>query len=328
MNGTAWSYEDAVRTVTTATLQPTALPPMPALTAPRNAAGPLEVDKIDKIDTVVTNGEINTTTGASPWLRTNPHASPNNSKTSQYIDKITQENEKLRRELRAERLAREDEAKRVSAAKTKAEDSRAEHQQLQVLADVNARAIERKDRKIEELKAALDAENRRREAADRRAEEALKMLGDTRSETQRQLASAYELRLRAEANADSIKTGYSRKYDTFEKQIKALQQEVQKLRKERMDDADKYRRQAIVSDQLRHETARALRTEGAMKNMLGEYKKEYRKELDALVEDAHHMRTALPSKEEEAAALLAALKATQDQMKWVMAQKKRQDGLN
>lgn len=321
MNGSSWSYEDAVRT---ATSSPQAPPVMPAFTTMRNVSGPLGVD-----GAAVSAENINTTSnaapGSSPWNRMNPHATPNNSKTSQYIDKITSENEKLRRELHAERLAREDEAKRVSAAKSKAEDSRAEHQHLQVLADANARAIERKDRKIDELKAALDTEAKRRQAAESRAEEALKMLGDTRSETQRQLASAYELMHRAEASEDACKTGYKRKVESYEKQLKTLSQNVAGLIRDRLIDQDKIKRQAIVSDQLQHELARTIRTEGGMKNILQEYKKEFEKELNALLEEAHKMRTTLPSKEQEAAALVEELQETRDKMKWVMAQKKRQE---
>ncbi len=133
-----------------------------------------------------------------------------NSKTSQYIDKITSENDRLRRELKAEKLAREDEAKRIAAAHAKAEDSRTENQHLQVLADTNARAIERKDRKLEELKALLDTEAMRRKLAEQRAEEALKMLGDTRSETQRELALAYEMRGMAETNLETARDGFKR----------------------------------------------------------------------------------------------------------------------
>ena len=95
----------------------------------------------------------------SQWARPNPHSNPQstpgNSKTSQYIDKITSENDRLRRELRAEKLAREDEATRISAAKSKAEDSRAELQHLQLLTETHTRTIERKDRKLEEMKAAV-----------------------------------------------------------------------------------------------------------------------------------------------------------------------------
>jgi len=298
----------------------TSKPAMPPThSSSRNVSGPLAVD------TATMQPDPNSTT--SPWQRANPHAipAPQNSKTSQYIDKITSENERLRRELRAEKLAREEEAKRVSAARSKAEDSRAEYQHLQVLADANARAIERKDRKLEELKTALETEAKRRKAAEQRADEALKMLGDTRSETQRQLASAYEMKHLAETNAEAARDGYKRIIDSHEKKLKTISEALHDLRRERIEDADKIKRQAIISDQLQHELARRLRTEDKMVDMMGTYKKEHNKEVAALAREAQQMRLALPNREKEAAKLVAEMEETRDKMKWVMTQKKRQD---
>ncbi|KAF2253110.1 hypothetical protein BU26DRAFT_419583 [Trematosphaeria pertusa] len=289
---------------------------MPPYTSPRNTAGPLA------IDSTVMAPDPNPAN--VPWARSNAHAPPHNSKTSQYIDRITSENERLKREIKFEKLAREEEAKRVSAARSKAEDSRAEHQHLQVLADTNARAIDRKDRKIEELKAALETEVRRRKIAEQRADEALKMLGDTRSETQRQLAAAYEQKHLAETNADAAREGYKRIMDSLEKKLKLINEELRELRNQRIEDADKIRRQAIISEQLQHETARKVRTEDKMVDMMGTYKREHRKEMDALIEEAERMRAALPEKEKEAAQLVEALKETRDKMMWVMAQQQRQ----
>ena len=120
-NGSAWTTDDTSRTANAAPARTTSTTTtMPSYTTPRNVSGPLAVDKAPM------SPDEN-----SSWNRPNHYSTPN-SKTSQYIDKITQENDRLRRELRAEKLAREDEAKRVSAAQTKAEDSRAEYQHLQV----------------------------------------------------------------------------------------------------------------------------------------------------------------------------------------------------
>ncbi|KAF2705341.1 hypothetical protein K504DRAFT_460592 [Pleomassaria siparia CBS 279.74] len=290
----------------------------PSYSTPRNVSGPLAVD--------MANMSPDPNSTASPWQRNNPHTvpAPQNSKTSQYIDKITQENERLRRELKSEKLAREDEAKRVSAARSKAEDSRAEYQHLQVLADANARAIERKDRKLEELKAAVETEARRRKAAEQRAEEALKMLGDTRSETQRQLASAYEMKHLAETNAEAARDGYKRIIDSHEKKLKTIHELLHELRKKGIEDADKIKRQAIISDQLQHELTRTLRTENKMVDMMGTYKKEHQEEVELLAQEARQMKIALPTKEKEATALVAEMEETRDKMKWVMTQKKRQ----
>lgn len=264
----------------------------------------------------------------SQWARPNPHSnplsSPSNSKTSQYIDKITSENDRLRRELRAEKLAREDETKRVSAARSKAEDSRTELQHLQVLADTNERAIERKDRKLEELKASLEAEANRRRIAEQRAEEALRMLGDTRSETQRQLSTAYEMQHMAETNLETAREGFKRITESYEKKVKYLGEQLNEVRQHRIEDADKIKRQAIISDQLNHEMSRAGRIDDNLKSLMTAYKEEHQKQLDGLVEEAQRMRLTLPEKEQEADKLIESLKETRDKMKWVMTQHQRQ----
>ncbi|CAO2656547.1 Nn.00g053500.m01.CDS01 [Neocucurbitaria sp. VM-36] len=316
MNGSVWTSDDPLHTANAIPPRSTNGSVMPALTSSRNVSGPLSVE------TAVMAADPNT---VSPWARPNPHSTPN-SKTSQYIDKITSENDRLRRELKSEKLAREDEAKRVSAARSKAEDSRAEFQHLQVLADTNARAIERKDRKLEELKATLEAEAKRRRAAEQRAEEALKMLGDTRSETQRQLSQAYEMKGLAETQLETARDGFKRITDGYEKKMKHITEALNELRKQRIEDADKIKRQAIISDQLHHEMSRTTRTEDKMADMMSAYKKEHRKEMDALVQEAQRLRLALPEREREAQRLVDAMNDTRDKMRWVMTQQRHQAG--
>ncbi|KAI8940552.1 hypothetical protein NX059_004230 [Plenodomus lindquistii] len=257
------------------------------------------------------------------WDRPNPHSIPN-SKTSQYIDKITSENDRLRRELRAEKLLREDESKRVSAARSAAEDSRAEFQHLQVLADTNGRAIERKDRKLDELRATLEAEVKRRKSAEQRAEEALKMLGDTRSETQRQLAQAYEMKAMAETYLETAREGFRRIVEGYERKVRSINDEVNELRRLRLQDADKIKRQAVVVEQLHHEMGRSGRAEGKCVDLMKVYKEEHGKELDGLIQEAVRLRRALPEKEGQAAKLLRDMEEVRDKMKWVVVQSERQ----
>lgn len=317
MNGSARNHEEAINSVHSAPPRPFDTATMPVHTSTRNVSGPLA------IDTPMMSPDQST----SPWGRSNAQATPN-SKTGQYIDKITSENDRLRRELRAEKLAREEEAKRLSAARSKAEDSRAEYQHLQLLADTNARALERKDRKMKEMEASLELEAKRRKMAEQRAEEALKLLGDARSANQRELASAYELKIHAESNADAARDGFKRIVESYERKLKVINEQLNELRKQRIEDADKIKRQAIISDQLQYELTRTQRTESKMVDMMGTYKREHRKEMDGLLKEAQQMRITLPEREKEATALVENIKDTRDKMKWVMTQKQRQDAGN
>lgn len=315
MNGSVRTPEDTLHTPAATPPRPVNPNAMPSYTTPRNVSGPLAVENSPN------GADAN---GGAPWARPNFHSTPSNSKTSQYIDKITSENDRLRRELKVEKLAREEEAKRVSAARSKAEDSRADYQHLQVLAETNARAIERKDRKVEELKAALEVEMNRRRVAEQKAEEALRMLGDTRSETQRQLAQAYEAKHNAENQLKTVRDHYNHQTDGLKAKAKTLGEDLQELRRERSEDADKIKRQAIISDQLHHEMSRKARTETNISHTMEAYKEEHRKEIERLSAEAAQMRESLPAKEREADRLVEEMKETRDKMKWVMTQQKRQ----
>lgn len=315
MNGTLGTKDDSQRTNTA---------PM-SYTSHRNFSGPTLAAENHNMAAA----PVSPVSPGNNWTAKNPHSNPqstpNNSKTSQYIDKITSENDRLRRELRAEKLAREDEATRISAARSKAEDSRAELQHLQVLAETNARAIERKDRKLEEMKALLDAEVHRRKVAEQRAEEALKMLGDTRSETQRQLATAYEMKHMADTQLETARDGFKRMTEGYEKKIKHISESMKELRQQRLDDADKIKRQAVVVDQLHHEMSRTTRSEGVLTNLMEEYKKEHRKEMDHIVQEADKLKRALPAREREADRLVQSMEETRDKMQWVITQQQRQE---
>jgi chromosome segregation ATPase len=317
MNGTTYTLENTLRTPDATPPRPSHTKNMPSYTTPRNVSGPLAVE----------NAPNGTDVNGTPWTRPNFHSTQSSSKTSQYIDKVTSENDRLRRELKAEKLAREEEAKRVSAANSKAEDSRADFQHLQVLADTNARAIERKDRKLEELKATLDAEVNRRKVAEQRADEAMKMLGDTRSETQKQLAQAYEMKHMADTHLETARDGFKRITESYEKKLKYISDELHELRRQRIEDADKIKRQAIISDQLQHEMSRTSRTETNLSHMMDAYKEEHRKEMDRLIREAEKMRSSLPDKEREAEQLVESMKETRDKMRWVMTQHGRQNGV-
>ena len=114
--------------------------------------------------------------------------------------------------------------------------------------------------------------------------------------------------------------------DGYEKKVRQINDELNELRRKRIEDADKIKRQAIISDQLQHESSRSTRTEAKLTNMMEVYKKEHRKEMEGLIQEAERLRRALPEKEREAQKLVDSLKETRDKMRWVMTQHERQNG--
>ena len=286
-------------------------------TSPRNVSGPLPVDS-------ASGSPAESPQSPSPWRTPMPHSQ--NTKTSQFIDKVTAENDRLRREITAEKLAREEASKRLDAAKAMAEEARTENQHLQMLTDTNARAIERKDRKLEELKASLEAEQRRRIAAEQREAEMSRILGETRSEAQREVARAVALQQQAETHAEAARDGFKRIEESYQWKVREMSRQLEELKNQHAEAAKKIRQQAIVGEQLAQECARAFKAEDSMKDLLVSYKKEHEKGLEGLIEEAARMRVAIPTKEAAADELCEAIKQTSDKMKWVLGIKSSRTG--
>ena len=152
------------------------------------------------------------------------------------------------------------------------------------------------------------------------------MLGDTRSETQRQLSQAYEMKGMADTNLETARDGFKRITEGYERKVRQINDELNELRRKRLEDADKIKRQAIISDQLQHESSRSTRTEAKLTNLMDAYKKEHKKEMEQLIQEAERLRRALPEKEREAQELVDSMKQTRDKMRWVMTQQQRQAG--
>jgi hypothetical protein len=100
---------------------------------------------------------------------------------------------------------------------------------------------------------------------------------------------------------------------------------MKELRQQRLDDADKIKRQAVVVDQLHHEMSRTTRSEGALTNLMEEYRMEHRKEMDHLVQEGKRLKMALPAREREADRLVQSMEETRDKMQWVITQQQRQE---
>jgi sugar-specific transcriptional regulator TrmB len=128
----------------------------------------------------------------------------------------------------------------------------------------------------------------------------------------------------ADTNLETAREGFKRMTEGYEKKIKHISDSMNELRKQRVEDADKIKRQAIISDQLHHEMSRTTRTEASLADMMGAYKKEHRKELDSLLEQAQTLRQALPEREQEAEKLVESMKETRDKMRWVITQQQSQ----
>jgi hypothetical protein len=163
------------------------------------------------------------------------------------------ENDRLRRELKVESHKREEEQKRGEFARGKMESLQTTNDHLVQGREVDRAALARRDRKLEELKADLDAERSRRIEAvsqlrivQKESEQSIHdMRQIVKEETERakRATSQYEV---LSASWRQLDEGYRKKTERLKKDLVLLEQE-------RKDDKGRLERLEVTIEQQRQE---------------------------------------------------------------------------
>jgi chromosome segregation ATPase len=220
-------------------------------------------------------------TPSAPWQyshgpngATSPDAPPTPTaagKTSQVLAKITAENDRLRREIKAERAAREEATEQYQVLRGRVNRLEEQNATLAHQFDANEGALTRKERRLDDLRATLDEEIARRKRAEEREAEMGRNLGETVSKAAKEVAEAHTLQKSAE-------TAYS----TISKEYSGLQRRIDTLRKElhtaveRIDtEKDVHRRQLtqleLLLDHQRREHERSDKQVAEMAALINSY---------------------------------------------------------
>lgn len=235
-------------------------------------------------------------------------------KSSGVVARITAENDRLRRELTAERLAREEAETLLKASKAINESRSVEVANLTNIHDTDEKSHARKERKIAELRAALQSETSRRVQAERQAADISQHLDTTSSTANKQVAEAQELAKRAEARATALQDGLR----ALQGKMAAMRREMTMLHQQRTEDGRKLLAMEIVSEQQHQELERNRSLVADMQDLVREPKRQ----VDRLVKDCMAEKEqalgALRTQERRAETLVAELKAALDEMKWVI----------
>ncbi|KAF2436384.1 hypothetical protein EJ08DRAFT_144931 [Tothia fuscella] len=218
-------------------------------------------------------------------------------KTSQVLAKLTAENDRLRREIKAERAAREEATVQFQVLKGRVNRLEDQNQTLNHQFDTNEGALTRKERRLDDLRATLAEETGRRKRAEEREAEMGRKLGETVSQAAKEVAEAHTLQKAAENAYSTI----SKEYSGLQRRIDILRKELQEA-VERIDfEKTKHRRQLtqleLVLDQQRREHDRSAKQVVDMKALITTYQET----------------------EDNVKALEKEMQETVDEMRWVMA---------
>jgi hypothetical protein len=253
-----------------------------------------------------------------PWASTVLSGAATTGKSSQFIERLQNENATLRRENNVEKSAKEEAQKSLSTSKAIESKLIAENARLELLQTTNARAIERKNRKIDEQRAALEAETDRRRAAETREQQMAVELDNTHAETNRALAEALAAQKRAEANADALRDGLHRLQARYERQVQNMAKDLAALKKRQQEDRAKLLALEVSGDQRGQEIRHTDDLVERMQTLMHTYKEQQEGMFDSLEAGADEMRAAATQRQQSGDRLLSEMTAARDKMRWVV----------
>lgn len=174
-------------------------------------------------------------------------------KSGRVIEKLMAENDRLRRELKVETTAREEERKAKEAIRQARDSLQSTNQNLILQNNIDKSSLLRKDRKIEELKADRDFEREQRLQLDERAKIQLKEGDQQVQELKNTLSREISERKLAVNQYDTVREGFRRLDDSYRQRVERLQAQVDAVRAERERDHQFLLRLEVTVEQQRQE---------------------------------------------------------------------------
>lgn len=198
-------------------------------------------------------------------------------KSGRVIDRLMGDNDRLRREKTLATAKLEEELKKGESARSTLDALEASNANLQSLHDIDKTALTRKDRKIEEMKAELDAERSRREKAE--AEVRI-----TRTEREEAVEQYRKEAMKEQEECRFVTTQYDVLSKSWKSMEQSYQRQTQKLRadiKSLQDciakDQKKLSHLELISDQLRQEADKSHKANEQFVSQFEAYKQEQSK---------------------------------------------------
>ena len=178
----------------------------------------------------------------------------------------------MRRELRAERAAKEDAMQEAQAMKARITYLEEQNSTITYQYDTNEQALARKERRIDDLRMVVEEEVRRRKRAEEQSSEMGKKLGETVAEAAREVAEAKEARKMAELQCETLQ----REYAALGGRMAVLRREWEGWEKRINEEREKHRRQLcqleVVLGQQRQHQEKSDKTVAEMTEMIQGYR--------------------------------------------------------
>lgn len=206
---------------------------------------------------------------------------------------MTADNDRLRREVKAERAAKDELIQQQKVLKQLVSHLEDKNQTLKHQFDIHDSALARKERRLDDLKATLETEVERRKRAEEREAEMGRKLGDTTAQAAKEVAEAKNAMKRSESAYGTV----SKEYMGMKGKIEAISAQFAAYRM-KVDDETRRREARFVQlevllDQKRQAMEQATRVnkeQGDVLRRVTEEVGEIQDRRKEMIETAEKMR--------------------------------------
>ncbi|KAA6409727.1 MAG: hypothetical protein FRX48_06339 [Lasallia pustulata] len=195
-------------------------------------------------------------------------------KSGRVIERLMADNDRLQRELTLSNAKNEEEAKRSEWAKSTLESLRATNENLHAMQEVDKAALLRKDRKIEELRADLEAEKARRAQAENETRETVRERDEAVGKFKKQIMEEKEVARKSTSQYEILSSSWRSLDDGYRRRTQKLKADVKDISHKREEDVQKIEQLEIVVEQLKRESEKMAKVKEQVLRDFEDYKRE------------------------------------------------------
>lgn len=170
-------------------------------------------------------------------------------KTSRVIERLMNENDMLKRDLKFQRLQAEDAKNELKAADQKAEQFKAETNSKLHDASINETLLKRRDRQILDLKAQIDVEKHRADTAVESEKYWKQQMERTRQEGQLKVEESSNYAMLLEGRNNVLSKHWKEKEKEITDSYRKIQKQISAITAERKQDHEKFTALQATCDQ-------------------------------------------------------------------------------
>ena len=236
-------------------------------------------------------------------------------KTGRVIERLNREKDKLTRDLNDKAARLEEAEKQQEICKLLLEGAQESAATSRSMYETSQAMLTRKERKVEELRLALESEKLRRESAEKDRREMTDLLQQTQTTSRREVDREREIADHAKAQYEALRGGLKSRDQSYSVQIAKLRSEFLKLEDQTNNNHVHLQRLEGLGDEIRMKQGSVLEVNERIVTNFQNYKKE----SDTMLRDVAWMARENEAKGDE---LLKEMEETIHKMKWAMAVKR------